>query len=103
MSQAQIEQGSITNPKNNGADFGFQEFKDELEKYLDEKLGDQHQCLFHLDEHRKMCPRISEGDTGKDFSRGAMELLARVSRARVVATYTDVLVGLKGATIKGWG
>jgi hypothetical protein len=33
MSQAQIEQGSITNPKNKGANFGFQEFKDELEKY----------------------------------------------------------------------
>ena len=68
----------------------FQTTEDELEKYLDEKLGDQHQCLFHLDEHRKMCPRISEDDTGKDFSRGAMELLARVSRAHVVATYTDV-------------
>ncbi len=64
--------------------------KDELEKYLDEKLGDQHRCLFHLDEHRKMCPRISEYDTGKDFSQGAMEVLARVSRAHVVATYTDV-------------
>jgi DNA-binding transcriptional MerR regulator len=68
----------------------FQTTKDELGKYLNEKLGDQHQCLFHLDEHRKMCPRISEEDTGKDFSRGAMELLARVPRAQVVATYTDV-------------
>ena len=63
---------------------------DELQKYLDEKLGDQHQCLFHLDEHRKMCPRISDDETGKDFSRGAMELLARVSRAQVVATYIDL-------------
>ncbi len=68
----------------------FQTTEDELEKYLNEKLGDQHQCLFHLDEHRKMCPRISEDDTGKDFSQGAMEVLARVSRAHVVATYTDV-------------
>ena len=68
----------------------FQTTEDELQKYLDKKLGDQHQCLFHLDEHRKMCPRISDDDTGKDFSRGAMELLARVSRAQVVATYTDL-------------
>ena len=61
----------------------FQTTEDELEKYLDEKLGDQHQCLFHL------CPRISENDTGKDFSQGAMEVLTKVSRAHVVATYTD--------------
>ena len=31
----------------------FQTTEDELQKYLDKKLGDQHQCLFHLDEHRK--------------------------------------------------
>ena len=68
----------------------FQTTVDELQKYLDKKLGDQHQCLFHLDEHRKICPRGSDDDTGKDFSRGAMELLARVSRAQVVATYTDL-------------
>ena len=65
--------------------------EDKLQKYLNEKLGDQHQCLFHLDEHRKICPtRISDDDTGKDFSQGAMEVLARVSRAQVVATYTDL-------------
>eukprot|EP01036_Dinobryon_divergens_P037334 gene37334-48823_t len=68
----------------------FQTTLDELQKYLDEKLGDQHQCLFHLDEHRKMCPRISDDETGKDFSRGAMELLALISRAQVVATYIDL-------------
>eukprot|EP01035_Chromulina_nebulosa_P037399 gene37399-50476_t len=31
----------------------FQTTVDELQKYLDNKLGNQHQCLFHLDEHRK--------------------------------------------------
>ena len=34
-----------------------------------------------------MCPTISDYDTGKDFPRGAMEL---VSRAQLVATYTDL-------------
>ena len=77
----------------------FKTIEDELQNYLDKKLGDQHQCLFHLDEHRKMCPRISDDDTGKDFSQGAMELLARVSRAQVVATYTDLpLLPPKGSS-----
>ena len=68
----------------------FQETRAALEKYLIDKLGEDHQCLFHLDEYRKMCPRSSDEGTGKDFSRGAMELLAEVKRARVVATYTDL-------------
>ena len=61
-----------------------------LEIYLREKLGENHMCLFHLDEHRKMCPRFPDDGTGKDFSRGAMQLLAETSRAVVVATYTDL-------------
>eukprot|EP01035_Chromulina_nebulosa_P009062 gene9062-12247_t len=62
-----------------------------LEIYLREKLGDNHMCLFHLDEHRKMCPRFpDDDDTGRDFTRGAMQLLAETSRAVVVATYTDL-------------
>ena len=54
--------------------------KEELNLYLEDKLGHNHKCLFHLDEHRSMCPR-----------RGSsMQLLAEVSRAIVVATYTDL-------------
>ena len=68
----------------------FQTTKTALEIHLAEKLGSNHMCLFHLDEHRKMCRRISNDGTGKDFSRGALQLLAEVSRAVVVATYTDL-------------
>ena len=44
--------------------------------------------LFHVDEHRKMCPRTNEeNDPGASFSKGAMETLA--AYGTVVATYTD--------------
>lgn len=59
----------------------FQTTEDALQKYVDERFGDQHQCLFHLDAHCKMCPRMSDHDTGKDFSQGAIELLAGICRA----------------------
>lgn len=77
----------------------YQETQRVLEIYLREKLGDNHMCLFHLDEHRKMCPRFLDDGTGKDFSRGAMQLLAEISRAVVVATYTDLpLIPSRGSS-----
>ena len=69
---------------------GIAETQEALRSYLAETLGPGHKCLFHLDEHRKMCPRISGKHTGKDFSRGAMELLAEVPEAIVLATYIDL-------------
>ena len=48
-----------TNPSN------FLESKNALEKYLIDKLGEDYQCLFYLDEHHKMNPSIlDEGNTG---------------------------------------
>ena len=69
---------------------GIEETLEALKSYLKDTLGPGHKCLFHLDEHRKMCQRITARHTGKDFSRGAMELLAEVPEAIVVATYTDL-------------
>jgi len=59
----------------------------ELASYLKQKLGDDCRCLFHLDEHRKMCDR--DAPYAANFSRGAMATLASVAGARVVATYID--------------
>ena len=64
--------------------------KEALHNYLEEKLGVGNRCLFHLDEHRHMCPRIYEDGTGKDFSRGAMQILAETEGAVAIATYIDL-------------
>jgi len=53
----------------------FKETEDSLVKYLIDKLVEDHQCLFHLDEHRKMFPTILDEGTGKDFYRITMEVL----------------------------
>jgi len=55
--------------------------------YLKESLGENRRCL---DEHRHIFPRDGNGGTGKYFSRGAMELMANIPGATVIATYTDV-------------
>ena len=69
---------------------GEKESLESLQTYLMDMLGEDSKCLFHIDEHRQMCPRVDALGTGKDFSRGAMQLLAGISGAIVVATYTDV-------------
>ena len=54
-------------------------------------LGSESRCLFHVDEHFKMCLRQTEVGVqpgGAAFSRGAMEPLALVENATVVATDT---------------
>ena len=74
-----------------------------LAAYLAENLGSDTTVLFHLDEHKKMCYRLdnNEDDTGRDFSRGAMKALARISNAVVVATYVDppLLDGFGSSTV----
>ena len=64
--------------------------KNNLNEYLDEKLGKDYRIWFHLDEHGKMCDRSvgSKGD-GAAFSRGAMGLLASLPKAVVIATYVE--------------
>ena len=63
-----------------------------MKTFLDDKIGPHHRVLFHLDEHRKMCQRGLEGYEdmcpGALFSRGAMQALANLPGASVVATYT---------------
>ena len=63
-----------------------------LAAYLVENLGSGSIIvLFQLGENKKMYYRLdnNEDDTGKDFSRGEMKALARISNAVVVATYVD--------------
>ena len=45
----------------------FKETKNFLEKYLIDKLGEDHQCLFHLNEHRKMFPKLWTKELAKIF------------------------------------
>jgi hypothetical protein len=68
----------------------FSLLADALKNYLADKLGDQHKCLFHLDEHHKICPGISDHDMDNDFFRGVTELLINAPRVEVVATSTDL-------------
>ena len=89
----------LTNKK--GGDFYINVDMDDktLEEYSPKKklkelisklsCGDRKaKVLFHVDEHRKMCPRTNEeNDPGALFSKGAMETLADCGT--VVATYID--------------
>jgi hypothetical protein len=65
-----------------------EEYVEELESYLDEKLGKDHSIWFHVDEHSKMCDRRPRSEGGAAFLRGAMETLALIRNAKVVATCT---------------
>jgi len=64
-----------------------EEYVEELECYLDEKLGKDHSIWFHVDEHSKMCDRSPDSKGGAAFSCGAMETLAMIRNAIVLATY----------------
>lgn len=68
----------------------FSSLLDALKNCLADKLGDQHKCLFHLDEHHNICPGISDHDMENDFFRGVTELLINAPRVEVVATSTDL-------------
>jgi hypothetical protein len=64
--------------------------EDQLNMYLQKKLRKNCSVWFHIDEHQKMCDRSSDSKGGAYFSRGAMQTLAQVPNARVIATYTDL-------------
>jgi hypothetical protein len=68
---------------------------DELQNYLNKKLGDDAVIWFHVDEHRKMCNREYNPRGGAAFSRGALSVLARIKNANVIASYVEPLTTLK--------
>jgi hypothetical protein len=60
-----------------------------LHSYLDENLGSDHNILFHVDEHFKICSRDGNGRSDC-FLRGAMQTLASLKlKAQVVDTYVE--------------
>ena len=67
-------------------------YLDELKKIVSKlsRGNNKAKVLFHVDEHRKMCDRTSDIDiSAASFCKGAMETLAEVPLARVVATCTE--------------
>ena len=74
----------------------IKDIREGLQQYLYTKLGKDVRIWFHLDEHRKMCDRTMA--SGADFSLGAMQTLASIRGARVIATYTNLPNEIPAAT-----
>ena len=72
-----------------------------LESFLKDKFGHDYNILFHLDEHRKICPRdLERNDTGVLFSKGVMLTLANMPMVTVIATYvTPPLLPPQGSSM----
>jgi hypothetical protein len=72
----------------------IESYVDDLQKYLDEKLGKDAKVWFHVDEHQKICDRNINPSGGAAFLRGALELLAYIRMSRVIASYIEPLTAV---------
>ena len=60
-----------------------------LDKFLKDRFGPDCRVLIHVDEHFKMVDRVRRPHESAQFSRGGLEVVASLSSARAVATYTQ--------------